>query len=170
MTLRHERHSSDLILYVETVNYKFQPCLIQYTIIILWALLRGGSKLILSSNRYFIHPDSTVFFPSMTNTWTNGRTDCVHIAVYLQNQDVQILWIHERYDTCWELVSWSIGKTKHAGKDLGLSWMNILTDCCAGDYILPFTLLFAASYDEHYSHCLNRVNTWAWTYTLKILI
>lgn len=34
MTLRHERHSSDLIFYVETVNYKFQPCLIQYTTIV----------------------------------------------------------------------------------------------------------------------------------------
>jgi len=37
----------------------------------------------------------------MTNTWTNGRTDCVHNSMHPSKQDVQILWMCEKV---WHLL------------------------------------------------------------------
>jgi hypothetical protein len=65
-------------------------------------------------------------------------------------------------DTCWELVSWPIENDRA----IAPAWLQrIITDSSTiGTYTFCFNISPHASYDEHYSHCLNRAIAWKWTH------
>lgn len=113
MTHDTERHSSIRIFNVDSVSYKFQPCLTHIPSLLLlssllsrWPWLTG-----LSNARYYLIPTNLSTSPSNAHSHmknferTGGQTVLFH-------------WHHSRLgrtnlgrcqidgSTCWELVSW----------------------------------------------------------------
>jgi len=62
----------------------------------------------------------------MTNTWTNGRTDCVHNSMHPSKQDVQILWMCEKV---WHLLRFRqlIGNLKKMASHTNWRRAHLLT-------------------------------------------